>query len=160
MRQQRCKAGPDAIVHIGRNILTLGNSGLHNLDLGSLPNLLEASDEDGRRSHCSCQHDPEERKRVEKSDVLRAKIIFIVSDRYVEWKGVGGQERSYPGHVVGTATSIELAALFTSNNPVVSHCHFRNGRTGSMDPLSERIRTTPSFPVRPVKPRSLILSFP
>src|SRR5262249_9552849 len=128
MRQQCCKASPNAVVHISRKVLTLRNSGLHHFDLSSLANLLQASNENGCCNHRCSQYEPAKRKRVEKSDVLRAKVIFVVSDSYVERNCTGSQERSDPGDVVGTPASIKLAVSFTCHNSVVGHCQLGNRR--------------------------------
>src|SRR4029077_10424905 len=86
---------------------TLRDSRFHDFNLGSLADLLQASNKDGCRYHCRSQDDPAKRKRVEKSDVLRAKIGLVVADRYVERNRVRSQESSDPGDIVEAAARSE-----------------------------------------------------
>src|SRR6476620_10020473 len=117
MGKQCRKAGADAVVHIGRKVLTLRDSRFNDFNLGSLADLLQASNKDGCRHHCCSHDDPAKRKRVEKSDVLRAKIGLVVADRYVERDRVRSQEGSDPCDNVEAAASKEPAAFFACHYP-------------------------------------------
>ena len=126
--KQRGEAGTDAVVHVGGDLLPFRDGGIDDFELGLLAELLQPVDENRGRDHRRGEYEPAQPEQVERSQILRAKIVAVVRDRHVERRSFRSHERADPRDPIKRAAAVKGAFLFYRDHPVVDDRDLEDGR--------------------------------